>query len=96
MSKIASNFKFISLACNILMQLVVYLTSVRWLKSQWILLSEGGSEIKECAALSFGQSVASQMPASVSRSNLDVSIHYVVATMSLTHVIPIVGTSTQA
>ena len=54
----------------------VSLTTIRWLKSQWILLSEGESEIKEYAALSFGQSVASQMPASVLKDYLDVSLHH--------------------
>jgi len=44
-----------------------------WLKSNWIVLSEGGSEIREDAAFSFGQSLVPQMPRDILQSHLDVS-----------------------
>ena len=54
----------------------ISLTLVRWLKSHWTLLSEGESEIKEGTALSFGQSVIPQMPATALKGYVDVSLHY--------------------
>jgi len=51
------------------------LINIRWLKSHWILLSEGESEIKESIALSFGRSVALQMPTGVIKDYIDVSLH---------------------
>ena len=56
--------------------LPVSLTTVRWLKSHWTLLSEGKSEIREDEALSFGQSVMPQMLASVLKNKLDVSLQH--------------------
>ena len=46
----------------------------RWLKSHWILLSEGESEIKESIALSFGRSIVPQASASVLKRHVDVSL----------------------
>ena len=40
---------------------------------KWIVLSEGGSEIKEDAAFSFGQSLVPQMPSDMLRYHLGVS-----------------------
>ena len=47
---------------------------IRWLKSHWILLSEGESEIKESIALSFGRSIVPQISTSVLKHHVDVSL----------------------
>ena len=46
---------------------------IRWLKSHWVLLSEGESEIKEDTALLFGHSVLPQMSANTLQNFVDVS-----------------------
>ena len=52
---------------------VISLALCGWLKSNWIVLSEGGSEIREDVAFSFGQNLVPQMPNDILRSHLDVS-----------------------
>ena len=49
-----------------------FLTCVGWLKSYWIVLAEGGSEIKEDAAFSFGKSLVPAMSNETLQSHLDV------------------------
>jgi len=60
-------------SCFLRIPVCVSLTFCGWLKSNWIVLSEGGSEIKEDAAFSFGHSLVPQMPNDILRSHLDVS-----------------------
>ena len=53
--------------------LLVSLTFVRWLKSHWTILSEGKSEIKEDAALLFGQSIMAHKHTDLLKSHIKVS-----------------------
>ena len=54
--------------------LLVSLTLViRWLKSHWTILSEGKPEIKEDAALLFGQSIMAHKHTDLLKSHINVS-----------------------